>query len=234
MNTIDNLQTVRNAALVAGLGLLVMALTVPFAELSILPSLVNYSDAQETMENIQTNQFKFKLAFTFYVITFFMDVVVAWALYVFFKPVQPNFSLLCGLIRFTYAMLAFTATLNLVNVMILTGSSEYLQVLDDTLPAQVLTAIRSFGWQWSFGLFFFGIYLFLLSYLAYRASYVPIIMAILLAISGLGYMLDAIGFFYFPSIDRSLIMYTFLGEVFFILWLLIKGWRIREVKELTG
>jgi len=228
-NTLENLSTIRKSALVAGLGLLVMVLTVPFAELSILPSLINYSDAQETMENIQGNPSKFKLAFILYFITFFMDVIVAWALYVFLKPVNANFSLLTAWMRIVYTVLALVATLSLVNVMVLTGSSEYLMTLGDTLPALVLTEIRNFGRQWSFSFFFFGTYLLMLGYLVFKASYVPKIMSIFLIVSGLGYLIDTIGVFFFPGVDLGFLMITFFGELIFMLWLLIKGWRIREV-----
>lgn len=230
-NVEDDLTNIRKSAIVAGIGLLIMVLTVPFAELSILPSMINYSDAQETLENIKANPSKFKLAFMLYFITFMMDVIVAWALYVFLKPVNANLSLLTAWMRIVYTVIALVATLNLINVMILTGSREYLSLLGDALPAMVLTEVRNFGWQWSFSFFFFGPYLLLLGYLAYKASYVPKIMGILLMISGFGYLLDAIGFFFFPTIDRSLLMITFFGELIFMLWLLIKGWKVQETNE---
>ena len=231
-NLSTQLTTLRKAALIAGLGLLVMVLTVPFAELSILPGLINHSDAQETFHNIRAHPLLFKLAFMLYFITFFMDVIVAWALYVFLKPVNANFSLLTAWMRIVYTVIALAATLNLVNVMVLTGSNAYLQEFGDTLPAMVLTQMRYFGWQWSFSFFFFSTYLLMLGYLVYKASYIPKIMAVFLFLSGIGYLLDTLGFFFFPGVDLSLLMITFLGELVFMVWLLVKGWRVQEVAEL--
>jgi len=69
----------------------------------------------------------------------------------------------------------------------------------------------------------------MLGYLVFKASYVPKIMSIFLIVSGLGYLSDTIGFFFFPEVDRSFLMITFFGELIFMLWLLIKGWKIQEV-----
>jgi hypothetical protein len=225
-NTQREISLVRRSALIAGLGLLVMALTVPFAELGIIPDMVNYSDAQETFENIRNELPRFNLAFSFYLITFFMDVVVAWALYVFLRPVHAHFSLLTAWMRIVYTVIALAATLNLVNVMLLTGSPGYLSEFGDLLPAMVLTEIRKFGWQWAFSFFFFGTYLIMLGYLVIKAEYVPKIMGVLLIIAGAGYLIDTLGRFYFSEVNLEYLMITFMGELVFMLWLLIKGWRI--------
>ncbi len=45
------------AAKVAGIGLFIMTLTVPFAEFKIIPDLVNPDNALETASNITNNAF---------------------------------------------------------------------------------------------------------------------------------------------------------------------------------
>ena len=82
------------AAIIAGIGLLLMTLTVPFAEFKILPDLVNPNSASETAFNITNNIFLFNAAIFLIFITIVCDIVVAWALYVFLKPVNRNLSLL--------------------------------------------------------------------------------------------------------------------------------------------
>lgn len=225
----ENITTIQRAALVAGFGLLIMVLTVPFAEFSIIPSLVNYGDATETLQNIQNNPLKFQLAISLYLITFIMDVFVAWALYVFLRPVSVHLSLLTAWMRIVYTVIALAATLNLINVTVLTRSSTYLKDLENILPSLIMAEIQSFGWQWSFSLLLFGIYLLMLGYLVFKASYIPRVMGVLLMVSGLGYILDTIGIFFFPGINRDLLMITFFGELIFMLWLLIKGWRVNEL-----
>ena len=47
------------SAIIAGIGLLIMTLTVPFAEFKIIPDLVNQNNAVETATNITNNLFLF-------------------------------------------------------------------------------------------------------------------------------------------------------------------------------
>jgi len=51
----------------------------------------------------------------------------------------------------------------------------------------------------------------------------------LLIIAGLGYLLTSLKPFLFPDINLDFAAYTFYGELIFMLWLLIKGPRIKEL-----
>jgi Domain of unknown function (DUF4386) len=74
----------------------------------------------------------------------------------------------------------------------------------------------------------FGIHLVLLGYLIYRSGYIPWILGILLVIDGLGWETDSLQPYLFPNAHLGLLFLTFLGELFFMLWLLIRGWKIQE------
>jgi len=50
----------------------------------------------------------------------------------------------------------------------------------------------------------------------------------LLIIAGLGYVLTTLKPYLFPDINLDFAEYTFYGELIFMLWLLIKGSRIKE------
>ncbi|RIV30761.1 DUF4386 family protein [Flagellimonas lutimaris] len=52
----------------------------------------------------------------------------------------------------------------------------------------------------------------------------------LLIIAGIGYVVGHLKVFLYPNLDTSFSMFTALGELVFILWLLIKGSRTKEVK----
>ena len=90
MTNSTNKTSLRAAALIAGIGLLTMVIAAPFAELYVFPKLVVRDNAVETAKNIMANETLFIAAIFGYLITFIADVVVAWALYVFLKPVQEN------------------------------------------------------------------------------------------------------------------------------------------------
>jgi len=53
-------------------------------------------------------------------------------------------------------------------------------------------------------------------------------MGLLLAIAGLGWVLYELSPYLLPASDPGFLMITTIGEVIFMLWLLIRGWKIQE------
>src|SRR5262245_58795996 len=94
-----NGNSLRSSALSAGIGLLIMVIAAPFAELYAFPKLIVQGNAAETASNIIKNQALFTSMVFGYLITFICDVVVAWALYVLLKPINDNLSLLTAWFR---------------------------------------------------------------------------------------------------------------------------------------
>jgi Domain of unknown function (DUF4386) len=222
------------AALVAGIGLLIMVIAAPFAELYVFPRLIVSGDAAETVKNIISNKTLFVSGIFGYLIAFLCDVLVAWALYVYLKPVDENFSRLTAWFRLVYTLIALVALLHLVTVFRLLNTPVYLDLFQpDQLQAQVMLSLNAFRSDWYFGLLFFGIHLGLLGYLVFRSKYIPGILGILLIIAGLGYLLTTLKPFLFPSLNVGFAEYTYYGELIFMLWLLVKGSRTKELDEET-
>jgi hypothetical protein len=174
MTNTTNKTSLGQAALIAGLGLLIMAVAAPFAELYVYPQLVNSENAAETVQNILTNQTLFNSAIVGYLIAFLCDVLVAWALYLLLKPVDENLSLLTAWFRLVYTVLALAALLNLVTISrLLSDPNSLAGSQPDQLYAQVMLLLSTFRSHWYFGLLFFGIHLGLLGYLVFRSNYIP-------------------------------------------------------------
>jgi len=219
------------AATIAGIGLLLMTLTVPFAEFKILPDLVSPNNATETASNIAANTFLFNVAIFLIFITIVCDIVVAWALYVFLAPVNKSLSLVIAWFRLLYTGVYLVAVTNLIKVYALTkGSSYFLSTSSEQVSEFILFYIKSYKYEWFFGLVLFGLYLIILGFLVLKASYIPKVMGWLLIIAGLGYVIGHTKVFLFPDLNTSFSMITALGELVFMLWLLIKGARIKEVQ----
>jgi len=221
--------TLRQAALIAGIGILIMAIATPFAELVVYPKLVIPGKIEETAQNILANQGFFLAGMFAYLITFVCDVLVAWALYVLLIPVNRSLSLLTAWFRLVYAVIALFGLSKLVTVFRILSTPDYLTAFgSDQLHAQVRLLLNSFQYEWGMGLVLFGIHLGLLGYLVYRSDYIPRILGILLAIAGLGWVIDSLRPYLYPNVDLGFIMITFFGELIFMLWLLVRGWKIRE------
>lgn len=217
--------TLRQAALIAGFGYLISP--VPFAEFYVYPKLVIPGNIEQTAQNIATHGGLFLAAIFCYLITFISDVVIAWALYVLLVPVNRSVSLLTAWFRLVYTVIALFGLLNLVTVFRLLNTPDYLTVFGPgQLHAQVMLLLNSFRYDWSMGLILFGIHLGLLGYLVYRSGYIPRIIGILLVIDGLGWVIDSLRPYLYPNAHLRFLFITFFGELFFMLWLLVRGWKI--------
>jgi hypothetical protein len=219
------------AALIAGISLFVMLLTTPFAEFSIFPKLIDYGNATKTAENIINNKHLFTVAIFLILLTLIADVVAAWALYIFLKPVNKSLSLLTAWFRLIYTSMYFIALYNLLKILNIVNSIEHLK---GTGTGQLNDAIfihfKAFRVEGSFGLIIFGIYLILLGYLIYKASYVPKIFGLILILAGLSWVVDNLSTFLFPELNTQYLFIFTMGELIFMLWLLIKGWRIKRLE----
>jgi len=95
-----------------------------------------------------------------------------------------------------------------------------------------MLSLHAFRDGWSFGFFFFGSHLVLLGYLVFRSGYIPKWVGICLIIAGSGYLVNTLQPFLFPNTDIKYITITFFGELIFMFWLLIRGWRIKQPDQL--
>ena len=125
-----------------------------------------------------------------------LDVVIAWAFYMFFKPVNKNLASISTIIRVIYAFI-FAIALTQIE------------------------SLEKFQSTWDTGLALFGIHIFLLGYLAYVDKRVPKILGVLVLLTSVGYIIDGLGVFL--NYTTQISIFTFFGEPIFGVWLLIKG-----------
>lgn len=96
--------SLRGAAAVAGLGLFVMAV-LAFTMFAAFENLVVTGDTAKTARNIVDHELLFRTIICGFLIVAVLDVVVAWALYVLFRPVNRSIALLSAWFRVVYAAL---------------------------------------------------------------------------------------------------------------------------------
>ena len=216
--------SLRQAAIIAGLGLLLMAVLAPIAQFGVLQKLVVAGDATTTANNILASMGLFRFGIFIFLIVAILDVVVAWALYVLLRPANPSLSLLTAWFRVVYAAIFISALSNLLIVVQLLNGPGTLNILGaNSLHAQVMVSLNAYTDGWNMALIVFGLHLLLLGSLAFRSGYVPKWLAILVVIAGLGYLVDNVGKLLSSNYNLSVSMFTFIGEVVLIFWLLWKG-----------
>ncbi|HEV3154533.1 MAG TPA: DUF4386 domain-containing protein [Candidatus Baltobacteraceae bacterium] len=219
--------TLRTAAIIAGLAYLFDP--VSYAEFTLYPKLVVSDHIAQTITNISSNHGAFLMMFFFYFINFAEDVVVAWALYYLFAPVNRAVSALAALFQLVYAGIAFVGLLNLATVFHMVTQPEYLASLGTgPLHADINILLHTFRSYYSLGLILFGVHLLLIGALIVRASYVPWWIGVALIIDGGGWIVTELQPYLYPAVNVDFLFFTFFGELLFMLWLLIMGWRIQE------
>jgi hypothetical protein len=119
----------------------------------------------------------FRIGVFGWLILIILDMLLAWFLYIFFKPVNKSVSLLAGWLGLAAATISGIAELNIVIVIVivlsLISGADYLKAFDSTqLHAISLLIINTFEKIWAIGLFVFGCHLLLRGYLAFRTGFI--------------------------------------------------------------
>lgn len=228
----------RKAAVVAGVVCILMFIAAIIAEFFSRRGLVVPGDAAATVNNIVGNQVLFRSGIGGYLIILLLDVVLAWAFYVFLREVNRSLSLLAAWFRLVYTAVFGIALFNLVTVLRLLGSADYLAVFETgQLHGQVMLSLNAFSDGWAVGYIFFGPHLFFLGYLVLKSGYVPKILGVWLILASIYYLIDTCGNLLLPNyeayegISLPIGFATGVSELAFGLWLLFKGGRTHETKS---
>jgi Domain of unknown function (DUF4386) len=219
--------SIRTASITAGVALLLMSVVAIFGNVVVVDGLVSEGNATQTAADIMASAGLFRLGIASLVAVVALDVVVAWALYRVFSPVNMSLSMLAMALRLVYSGIFMVAIGQLLGVVRLLSDDGYRAVFGaDQVDAQAMVGIAAFNDIWYVGQFLFGLHLLLIGYLAYRSGYIPRLLGALIAISGLGYATDSLGAVLSQGSWTDITTFTFIGEFLLALWLLIRARRI--------
>ena len=225
----------RKAGLAAGIAIVVMTLAAIIANDFTIGKLVVEGNAVETKNNILAAKTTFNIGILSWIIVLVCDVVAAWGIYIFFKPVNKNLSLIAAWFRLIYVAMLGAAIFNLVYVHLLIqqdGPSPAEMI--SQLSRDVLFYLDAFEATWSAGIIVFGIHILLVGILALKSGYVPKVFGIILVIAFAGYAIIHISNLLFPEhkdamkIIGWIFLFPMLGEVALGIWLLIKGMKVKR------
>jgi hypothetical protein len=220
----DSNRSLRTASITAGTGLLLMSALAGFGYQIAVKGLVTQGNAAKTAMKIMAHQDLFRFGILSLFLVAALDVVVALALYRVFSPVSERISRLAAWLRIAYAGIFAVAISQLVSALHLLTSAQHLTAISTAhVHAQALQRINNFTDIWDAGLILFGLYLLLIAFLTYKSAYIPRPLGVLLAIAGLGYLVDSLGRALSPGSSLDVSTYTFIGEFLLALWLVIRG-----------
>ncbi len=221
--------SLRQAALIAGLGYLVIFV---FGYANVRrEKLIVRGDPAATASNIVASESRFRIGVASWIVMLVADVVVAWALYIFLKPVSESLSLLTAWLRLVNVAVAAIAVVNLLSVLdVLTGYADSEVLSADQRGTRSMLLLRSYDFGFNVAFVFFGLHILGLGYLIVRSDYVPTVLGVLLIIASVGYFIDSFASVLSPRYDNNEALFivfvavpAIIAELSLTVWLLIWG-----------
>ncbi|MGA7474502.1 MAG: DUF4386 domain-containing protein [Candidatus Sulfotelmatobacter sp.] len=222
----------RFKARMAGVFQLLEAVTASFPGVFVLGRLVVDGNAAATAANIVGHERLFWLGFASSLIGVACHVAWALLMYELLKPVNKSLSLLAAFfVLVCCAMQALTSLFYLAPLLILQGGSSLSAFTAEQLQSLALMFLKLNQYAYNIDLVFFGLWCVLTGYLNFRSTFLPRILGVLLAISGLGWVI----YLYPPLAYHLFIPYiasaSALGEIPLEFWLIVMGVNVQRWKE---
>jgi hypothetical protein len=196
-----------------------------FGEGFVPSVLIVPANAPATAKNIIASDSLFRLGFAGYLLEALCDVALTWTLYVLLRPVHRDLALLTVLLRLiSTAGFAMSQVLYFAASPIL-GGAHYLKTFSpDQLSTLALLSVKVSGFGQGVFSMFYGVASVVLGHLIFRSGYLPKVLGVLLAISGLGFVTRTFTLVLAPAYASPvLLMPVALAWLSLTLWLLVKG-----------
>jgi hypothetical protein len=225
--------SVQAYARVAGLLGILSLLGGGFGEAYVPSVLVVPADATATAKNIIASGSLFRLGFAGYLVEALCDVGLTWVLYVLLRPVHRDLALLTVLFRvISTAGFAMAKVLHFAASPIL-GGADYLKTFSpDQLNTLALLLLKVGGFGGGIFAMFYGVASVVLGYLIFRSGFLPKLLGVLLAFSGLGFVTSTFVSVLAPAYATpALLVPAGVAWLFLTLWLLVKGVDVPKWEE---
>jgi hypothetical protein len=220
------MNSINRTARIAGLLYLMNVPLGIFGTLYVSSRLIVSGDAATTAKNLIASESLFRLGIVSNLLATIVMILVVLVLYRLLKPVNKTIALLMVMFVLIGAPISMLNKLNQFAVLFLSGA-DYLTVFTtEQLQALVTLFLRLHNRGSNIAFIFWGLWLFPLGYLVFKSGFLPRILGILLMIACCGYVIDSFAILLGSHVGIS--MFAALGEVLFLLWLLIKGVNVEQ------
>jgi Domain of unknown function (DUF4386) len=207
-------------------------LTVPLGvfTLMVVPSsLIVSGNAAATARNIMASESLFRLGIVSALLGSIIAIFYLLMLYKLLRPVSKDIAVLMVILGLIGNPITMLTEFTQLGVLQLLSGADYLTVFTIAqLQALAYLFLRLHSYGIDIAFIFSGLWLLPLGYLVFRSGFLPRILGVLLIIGGLGYLTDVFAGFLFPGSNLSIGLLTGLAEIFFLLWLLIKGVNVEK------
>jgi hypothetical protein len=206
-----------------------------FAELFVRGRLVIQGDAAATAHNIQAHELLYRLGFVVEAFYCACNIPLALIFYKLFKVVNKNAALMMLFFDLVSNTIESVSLLAHFAPLVLFRGGHYLSAFTtEQLQAVAYLSVQLFEHGFAICLVFFGFDCLTMAYLIVHSKFFPRLIGVLLAIEGLGYLINSFSLFLAPALQARIFPYftaTAIAEVALCLWLLVMGVNVHRWKE---
>lgn len=217
-------------ARVAGALYLFANLFAPFTLLYLPARFLVRGDTAATASNIIASETLFRFGIVGNLFTFIANIFLALALYQLLKVVNKNMAAVMVILFLIGVPIAMLNEVSQLAILRLLSGADYLNAYaTDQLQALVYVLLGLHDQGLLIAHIFFGLWLLPMGFLVFKSAFIPKIVGVLLVIAGVGYVVQSFAAFF--GYNVNIILFTGLGELVFLLWLLIKGVNVEQWKK---
>jgi hypothetical protein len=221
----------KKTARVAGALYVLMGLTAPFTLIYLPRKLIVPGNATATASNVLASEMIFRVGIVAVLISSVVFVLLVMALYRLLGAVnKTHASLMVALVLVSVAI-GFVNEVNNIAALILFRGPAFLSAFDKPqLDALGVLFLRLRGQGLVVNGIFWGLWLFPFGVLVMRSGFIPRILGVLLIVNGVAYVVASLTSLLAPAYAAVVNRFAFIpetGELWIMLWLLIKGVRVQ-------
>lgn len=225
--------SIRTNARTAGFLYLLLIVAAPFRLIYIPNTLFVSGNAMGAANNIAVHELLFRLGMVGDLFAGTISLFLTLALYRLFKGVNKNHAAVMLILGLMDTPLYFFNVLNDAAALILVRGADFLSAFDKPQrDALAMLFLQMHGQVIVCSEIFWGLWLFPLAILVFRSGFLPRFLAMWLIINGFAYLALSVTGLLLPPCEDMVSNIAFpaqLGEIAFMLWLLIMGTRERAV-----
>lgn len=222
----NEIASLKKTARLAGLLYFFWTLTGLYGLMYLPSQTIVKGDVVATANKILANEFLFRTGIINDLISSILWIFMVLVLYRLFKQVnERQAKLLVAMVIVQIPVTFIMGAFNIATLMIVKG--EILKTFELSQRQDLAMLFLKIGDYGNFTLeMYWGLWLFPLAILIYRSRFLPRFLGIWLSITGFAYVVLSITYLMFPEYYDTLFKISFpamLGELAFMLWLLIMG-----------
>ncbi|MBL0211665.1 MAG: DUF4386 domain-containing protein [Holophagaceae bacterium] len=201
-----------------------------------IPSkLIVRGNAAATAQKILESEPLFRFSIASGVVSLVVFLFLALALYRLFKEIDQPLAMLMVILVLVQIPIGFVDEVNQLAVLVLLRGADFLSVFDQPhREALAMLFLKLSGQMTIVTEIFWGLWLFPLGWLVFRSGFLPRFLGVWLIINGVAYVATSFVGMLSPQHMEFVSKITFpalLGELAFMLWLVLRGARPKQPAE---